>query len=106
MFAFIICSVVALILIGIGVYSLVAKKPVSFYSGIEAPKVTDTKKYNRAVAVLWFVYGILLELFATPFLFMKNNLVVIFITLGGTIAVSIALPIIYSLVIVKKYEEK
>ena len=43
MVAFIIWSSVALIIFGIGIYSLLAKKAVGFYSGIEPPKVTDTK---------------------------------------------------------------
>jgi hypothetical protein len=105
MVAFIIWSSVAVIIFGIGIYSLLAKKAVGFYSGIEPPKVTDTKKYNRAVAILWFIYGTAFELLALPFLFAEGNVLNAIIVVGGTIAISIALPIVYSLVILRKFRE-
>ena len=105
MIAFIIWSIVALVIIGIGIYSFVSKKPVGFFSGIEPPKVKDTKKYNRAVALLWFIYGTAFELLALPFLFAGGSALIAITVIGGTIALSIALPIVYSLVILKKYQE-
>ena len=105
MVAFIIWSIVAAIIIGIGIYSLLAKNPVGFYSGIEPPKIKETQKYNRAVAILWFIYGILFELLALPFLFANGSVIVAIIVVAGTIVISIALPIVYSLVILKKFKE-
>lgn len=105
MVAFIIWSIVAAIIIGIGIYSLLAKNPVGFYSGIEPPKIKDTKKYNHAVAILWFIYGTLFELLALPFLFANGSVMVAIIVVAGTIVISIALPIVYSLVILRKFKE-
>lgn len=105
MVAFIIWSLVALVIIGIGIYSFVSKKPVGFFSGIEPPKINDTKKYNHSVALLWFIYGILFELLALPFLFVKGNLLISMCVVAGTIVISIALPIVYSLVILRKFSE-
>ncbi len=105
MVAFIIWSLVAVSIIGIGIYSFVSKKPVGFFSGIEPPKIKDTKKYNHVVAILWFVYGLLFELLALPFLFAKGSVLIAIVVVAGTIVISIALPIVYSLVILKKFEE-
>ncbi|MBR6960559.1 MAG: SHOCT domain-containing protein [Clostridiales bacterium] len=51
---FVIWSAVALMLVGVGVWALRSMKAVGFFAGVEAPKVTDVRKYNRAVAGLWF----------------------------------------------------
>jgi hypothetical protein len=83
-----------------------AKKPVSFFTGTEAPKVKDTKKYNHAVGILWFMYAVSFEVLSLPFLLMEERLLSSFIVIGGTILISIALPIVYTLGIMRKYEDK
>jgi len=106
MASFIILSVIALLIIGIGVYSFAAKKPVSFFAGVFPSDITDVKRYNRSVAFLWFAYAIAIELIALPLLFLKQNDVLYHIFVyAGVIAISIALPIVYSLVILKKFSK-
>lgn len=106
MIGFIIWSSVSSIILGIGIYSFLAKKPVSFFTGTDAPKVKDTKKYNHAVGILWFMYAVFFEALGLPFLLMKERLLSSFIVIGGTILISIALPIVYTLGIIRKYEDK
>ena len=55
---------------------------------------------------LWFIYGTAFELLALPFLFAEGNVLNAIIVVGGTIAISIALPIVYSLVILRKFSEQ
>ena len=57
----------------IGVVDLKSKKPVGFFTGVKPPKITDVKNYNKAVAMLWFVTGIVFELIGVPFLYLKQN---------------------------------
>ena len=59
---FIIWSVVALVLAGIGIWDWNSKTAVGFYSGIKPPEVKDVKKYNHAVAKLWFIYALIFEI--------------------------------------------
>ena len=54
---FVIWSIVFLVLVGIGIWAWRSEKAVSFFTGTKAPEVTDVRKYNRSVAVLWFVYA-------------------------------------------------
>ncbi|MBO7631853.1 MAG: hypothetical protein J6S78_05945, partial [Lachnospiraceae bacterium] len=58
---FIFWTVLALGLMGIGIYAWKADNPVGFFAGVEAQKVKDTKRYHHEVAVLWFVYAAVIE---------------------------------------------
>ena len=73
MIGFIIWSLIALLIAGIGIISWRSKKAVGFFTGAKAPEVKDVKKYNHAVAVLWWVYALLLEALGIPLLFLKQN---------------------------------
>jgi len=70
---FIVWSIIALILIGIGIGGWKSNKAVGFFSGVKPPEVSDVRKYNHSVAVLWFAYAALFELLGIPFLFLKQN---------------------------------
>ncbi len=95
-----------MIILGIGIYSFCAKNPVSFFTGTEAPKVNDTKKYNHAVGILWWVYAASFEVLGLPFLLMRERLLSTFIVIGGTMVISIELPIVYTLGILRKFESR
>jgi hypothetical protein len=53
-FGFVIWSIVFLVLLGIGIWAWKSEKAVGFYAGTKPPEVTDVRKYNRSIAVLWF----------------------------------------------------
>ena len=77
----------------------------AFYTGTKPPEVTDVRKYNRAVAILWFVYAGLFELLGLPFLFLKQNAAGFLWVVLGTVAITIALMIVYNRIL-RKYEQK
>ena len=96
---FVVWTACAVIMLVIGIVSWVSKKPAGFFAGVEPPKVTDVKKYNHAVAILWFVYGALFELLGLPFLSYKQNSPVFIITLLGTVAITLGLVIAYHFIL-------
>ena len=100
---FVIWSIVFLVLLGIGIWAWKSGKAVGFYTGTEPPEVTDVRKYNRSVAVLWFVYAGLFELLGLPFLFLKKNVLGFLLSIAGVPMISIALMIVYNRIL-RKYE--
>ena len=102
---FIIWSLVFLLILGIGVWAWWSEKSVGFFSGVKPPAVSDVRKYNRSVAVLWFAYAILFELLGLPFLFLKQNSAGFLLSVLGVPVISIALMMVYTLVL-RRYEQK
>lgn len=102
---FVIWSIVFLALLGIGIWAWKSDKAVGFYTGTTPPEVTDVRKYNRSVAVLWFVYAGLFELLGLPFLFLKQNAAGFLLVVLGVVVISIALMIVYNRIL-RKYEQK
>ena len=102
---FVIWSLVFLVLLGIGVWSLRSGKAVGFYAGTKPPEVTDVRGYNRSVAVLWFVYAGLFELLGLPLLFLKQNSAGFLGSVAGVPLITIALIIVYNRIL-RKYERK
>ena len=98
---FIIWSVVALVLAGIGVWDWNSKTAVGFYSGIKPPEVNDVKKYNHAVAKLWFVYAAVFELLGLPLIFMEENSPLFLISVIGVVFSVIGLAVAYTLILTK-----
>ena len=74
MTGFFIWSAVALVLVGIGIWDWNSKTPVGFYSGIKPTKVTDVRRYNHSVAIMWFVYAFVFELLGLPLEFIDERL--------------------------------
>ena len=102
---FIIWSLVFLLFLGIGIWAWRSEKAVGFFSGVKPPAVSDVRKYNRSVAVLWFAYAILYELLGLPFLFLKQNSAGFLLSVLGVPVISIALMMVYTLVL-RRYEQK
>ena len=102
---FVIWSAVSLLLVGIGVWCWRSEKAVGFYTGVKPPEVTDVRKYNRSVAVLWFGYAALFELLGLPLLFLKQNSAGFLGSILGVPVISIALMIVYHRIL-RKYEKK
>ncbi len=102
MLGFIIWTLTCVALAGFGIYALKAKEAVSLWAGTEAPKVKDVKKYNRAVAILWFIYAAVFELFGVPLLFLEQNSAGFVPVMLGTVAATIGMMVAY-VMIEKKY---
>ena len=99
---FIIWTVVSFIFVVIGISCLCAIEPVGFFTFAKPPIVTDIKKYNKAVAILWFVFALLLELLGLPFLFCEQNSPAFIVIVLGAFLLVIAIIISY-IFIEKKY---
>ena len=102
---FIIWSAVSLLLLGIGFWSWNSGKAVGFYSGVKPPEVKDVRKYNHSVAVLWFAYALLFWLLGIPFLFLKQNSALFLLSIRGTVAITLALVIVYQKILQKYRKE-
>ena len=98
---FVIWSMVSLVLLGIGIRAWKSNKAVGFYTGVKPPEVSDVRKYNRAVAVLWFVYAILFELLGLPLLLLKQKSAGFLGCMVGVPVISIALTIVYNRILTK-----
>ena len=103
--AFIIWSMCALLFLIIGISSKISKKPAGFFSNCKAPEVTDVKKYNNAVAKIWFVAVVIFELLGVPFLVLEQNSP-IFILIMLPIPFLIILMVVVYLKIEAKYRKK
>ena len=68
---------------------------------MKPPEVSDARKYNHSVAVLWFAYAVLFELLGLPFLFLKQNSAGFLLSVLGVPLISIALMIVYNLILAR-----
>lgn len=105
MLAFIIWSICGLFFVGIGIYSFFAKKPMGFWANAETGEVTDVKGYNRSICLMWCVYGAIFILLGLPIMSGQNSALIMFSAIGIMLE-SIAMMIVYTLVIEKKYRKK
>ena len=105
MIAFIIWCVVGLLIIGLGISAFCAKKPVGFWSNAKMFEVTDLNKYNNAVGKLFCGYGIAFILLGLPMLAGENSALVL-VSVIGVMLTSIAMMIIYTIVIEPKYKKR
>lgn len=105
MIGFTICSIVGCSFIGLGIYSFFSKKAVGFWANAEKFEVTDRKKYNGAVAKLFFVFGFVFILLGLPLLSGQNSAWIVLSVVGAMVE-SITAMVIYTTVIEKKYRKK
>lgn len=102
--AFIIWVVVALVFNIIGFVCLNSKKPAGFWSNSnDKLEVVDVKGYNRAMCIMWNIFGICLIILGLPLLAGQNNALVI-LTIFGTVILIIVLMVAYVFIIEKKYK--
>ena len=92
---FVLWSVVAVLFLCIGFYCRRAQDAVGFFTFVNAPAVRDVGKYNRAVAVLWFVSGFLMEAIGLPLLFLEQNSPGFLLLAIGTSVLVIGMMIAY-----------
>ena len=105
MIGFIIWSLFGVFIIGLGIKDMFSKKPVGFWANTEKIKVKDVKGYNRATGRLFITYGIVFIILGIPLLEGQNTPYIL-LSVIGVMVETIAIMAVYSLGIVKKYEEK
>ena len=68
--AFTIWGIIGLLFIVMGIYEFHSKKakPFGFWANAEVAPIEDVKGYNRALGILWCVYGVLFTLIGLPLL--------------------------------------
>ena len=105
--AFIIWALIGVLFIAMGIYDLSSKKakPFGFWANAEVASIEDVKGYNRALGILWCVYGVLFVLIGLPLLAGQNSGSII-ISILGTMFISIGAMIAYVVGIEPKYRKK
>lgn len=107
MVAFIIWAICGLFLVGMGIYEFFSKqaRPFGFWANAETLQIENVKAYNRALGILWIVYGVLFILLGLP-LFAGQNSPYILLSILGAMFLSIGAMVVYVTVIEKKYKKK
>lgn len=105
--AFIIWIIMGVIFIAMGIYDMNSKKtkPFGFWVNAEVIPIENVKGYNRALGILWCVYGVLFTLIGLPLLDEQNSGVII-IPILGAMFISIAAMVVYVVGIEGKYRKK
>lgn len=105
--AFIIWSLMGVLFIAMGIYDISSKKakPFGFWANAEVASIEDVRGYNRALGILWCVYGVLFVLIGLPLLAGQNSGSII-ISMLGTMFISIGAMIAYVVGIEPKYRKK
>lgn len=101
---FIIWMVASCIFVVIGFSSWHSKAPVGFFTFVRPPQVTDIKRYNHAVAIIWFVFAGCMALLGLPLLAGQNSPYVM-ISIVGMMWLCIGIVIAYCRV-ERKYRKK
>lgn len=94
--AFVIWTVVSLIFLLIGVNSWKSEKAVGFFSNAKPPEIKDVKKYNKAVAKIWFGFAAAMEIIGIPLLFIEQNSPVALLIAFAVVALIIGIMILYT----------
>ena len=88
--AFVIWVIIGVLFIAMGIYDFNSKKakPFGFWANAEVAPIEDVKGYNRALGILWCVYGLII------------------IPILGAMLISIAAMVAYVVGIEPKYRKK
>lgn len=105
MIGFVIWAAFGVLFIALGIYSFFSKKVMRFWANAEVFEVTDMKKYNKAMAKLFCVFGIVLIFLGVPLLSGQNRAWIL-LSVVGIMIESITAMVIYTMVIEKKYKRK
>lgn len=100
--AFVIWVIIGVLFIVMGIYDFNSKKakPFGFWANAEVAPIEDVKGYNRALGILWCVYGVLFTLIGLPLLDGQNSGLII-IPILGAMLISIAAMVAYVVLSVK-----
>ena len=105
--AFVSWAIMGVLFIAMGIYDLNSKKakPFGFWANAEVAPIEDAKGYNRALGILWCVYGVLFTLIGLPLLDEQNSGLIILSILCAML-ISIAAIVVYVVGIEPKYRKK
>lgn len=105
--AFIIWAIVGILFIAMGIHNINSKKtkPFGFWANAEVAPIEDVKGYNRALGILWCVYGVLFALIGLPLLDGQNSGLII-ISILGAMLITIVSMVAYVVGIEPKYRKK
>lgn len=103
--AFIIWCLVGCLFIGFGIYALFSSKAIGFWANAPCIKVTDIKRYNKAMAKLFSCYGLIFVLLGLPLLGEQQSPLIL-VSIIGVMVESISVMAVYTTVIEKKYRAK
>ncbi|QNM05652.1 hypothetical protein [Qiania dongpingensis] len=100
----VIWSLVSAVFLGLGVGCFFAKRQMGFWANAKAPEVTDIRRYNRSVGIIWILFSVLLFVLG---LFSRGgqNSPGAIVTILGTMLLCIVMMIAYS-VVLDKYRRK
>ena len=104
-FGFIVWVIAGCFMIGLGISAFFSKKAVGFWANANTFPVKDVRGYNRATGTLFICYGVIFAVLGIPLLGGQNNALIILSILGVMIE-TIAMMVIYTLVVEKKYRDK
>lgn len=104
MLGFIIWMLAGGIMIFYGIYGCFSKRKTAsgFWANAKTFEVNDVKGYNRAVGILWCIFGVVFLLLGLPLLAGQNSTYAI-ISIFGVMAESVGAMVVYTVVIEKKY---
>lgn len=105
MVGFLIWCLVGCVPLGLGIAAFFSKKPAGFWANVPVFAVTDVKKYNRAVGLLFLAFGAVLLLLGLPLLAPQNSAWILLSVLGVMLEI-IAAMIVYNCVIEKRYKRQ
>ena len=105
-YAFLAFALIGVFFLFIGIRCRHSDKPCSFWANAEQFEVTDVHAYNKAMSKLWFTAAILYTALGLPLLTPANILLVMLISMVGTMIVSIGLMIFFTTVIEPKFRKK
>lgn len=105
MTGFIIWAIVGCCFIGLGIFSFFSKRPTGFWANTKMFEVNDIRRYNHAMGKLWCAFGIVFIVLGIPLLDGQNTPLIL-ISVLGIFLEAIALMIIYTQVIEKKYRKR
>ena len=105
--AFAIWAVIGVLFIVMGIYDFNSRKekPFGFWANAEVAPIEDVRGYNRALGILWCVYGVLFTFMGLPLLEGQNTALII-IPILGAMFLSIAAMAAYTLGIEPRYRKK
>ena len=98
-----IWSLSALLFFVFGICTLSAKKPTPFWTHERKIEVSNVKAYNKAVAILYFVYSFVILILGIPMLLSSQNSAGFIIPVLGLPIASILVIAVYVMCIEAKY---
>ena len=104
---FCVWSLSSLLFVVFGICALSAKKPMPFWTHDRANdkeiNISDVKAYNKAVALLYFIYAFTILILGVPMLFSRQNSAGFIIPVLGLPIASILMIAVYVICIEAKY---